>query len=1025
MPVTILLPTAGVIQDFQRSLGDTIGIETLQIYKLAREILLAARSRVFEINDAATRRLLRRILNEMAAEGRLTTFLPVIEKPGFTDITLQWVREMKSQGIFPETYADYAAQQGSARDHQLAELYTRYQSFLQDRDYSDADGLLWVAAEALENQADLYHRPGPLFVLGFDQFTPVQVRILKQLASRFTNFSIYLHWDASRPAASLALARLDQTRRLLVADLELEEKMIDPDEAVQPALCHLHQAIFEPAPERAPPSTGLDLVAAPSREQEVRSALRAVKRLLIDGVSPAEISLAVPNPAEYLPIIRTVSSEYQVPVVFENPLVETPLVSALLNLLALPPEFPWRGVFEALRSPYIQQEWLSREQINLLDQLTRERPVVQGRSQWAFAVQSMPARTIETEDEDLGPPPLASQLPPEDLAAIAAGLEQFFKHLTPPEEASIEEFTWWVQARLLGINPEPGEEDASTDNGPRAASLNMHQACEASPFARRDLQALHLVLQAMRRLHNAAALVDADGPVPWTEYLSELVDQFQALQVPPDPLAAAVRFGPLDAERARTVSHLFVLGLSEGEFPGAPPVDVLYAPAERESHPLPLIQYEIANDASLWWQVVGNTRVSLTLLRPYIDDNGAPWQASPYWDAVRDCFDGLPVEEIPIAVAPTVEEAASRAELLTALANAALVPEELQADWQAVRSAADLLQRRQSSLPAGAFEGVFQDPALQQELASRFQEKHVWSASRLNQIAVCPYGFFAKHVLNIEDRPEPEEGLNPMQRGSLLHAILEDLYEVLAEEQVAPVAANLSQILDLLEASCARIFPAAPQKYGFRPDVLWLHEQAELKRSLKALVSWECEQNGPAARFQPYLQEAGFGIGRSGNPPLDVNHAGFAFRLRGLIDRLDRDKDGNLRVIDYKSGSSLYSKAKMKKGTALQTALYALAAERYWSQVGNRVAESQYWVIPKRKPSGELHFSGPVLEHELAGEIIAQAARSVDQVRAAAFPSAPAEPAEGQTACRKGCEFAALCKVTRESIRKAKRGGLA
>ena len=152
---------------------------------------------------------------------------------------------------------------------------------------------------------------------------------------------------------------------------------------------------------------------------------------------------------------------------------------------------------------------------------------------------------------------------------------------------------------------------------------------------------------------------------------------------------------------------------------------------------------------------------------------------------------------------------------------------------------------------------------------------------------------------------------------------------------------------------------------------------------------------------------------------LEVQH------VSGEIDRLDRDADGNLRVIDYKSGSSTYSKPVLQKGLALQTALYALAAEQFWAQGEARVAESHYWHIPSRNASGSLKFSGAVLDDETAAGAIQQAAWSAAQVRAGVFPSAPAKPAPGSLQCRSYCDFAALCRVSRQSIAKAKRGGLA
>jgi hypothetical protein len=66
------------------------------------------------------------------------------------------------------------------------------------------------------------------------------------------------------------------------------------------------------------------------------------------------------------------------------------MVQDLINLLQLAPEFTWESTFQALRSPYIQQPWLTPEQIDQLDKLSREQPVMEGREQWVAALQAHP-----------------------------------------------------------------------------------------------------------------------------------------------------------------------------------------------------------------------------------------------------------------------------------------------------------------------------------------------------------------------------------------------------------------------------------------------------------------------------------------------------------------------------------------------------------------------------------------------------------------------------------------------------------
>jgi len=1022
--IVILAPSAGVIADLCGVLGNTIGVKLYQFYWLGNAILDEASIPIHEINDTAIRRLIRIILSELNCENKLSSFAPMRSKPGFSEVLLDWVREMKSQGIFPEQFAEYALLSGEDRDMQLAEFYSHYQGFLQRHNFSDADGLLWISAEALEKNPVLFQSDGALFVYGFDQFTPLQVRILEQLSRRFTALSIFLVWDENRPENSLALARLNQTRQTIIQRIQPQVHQLADDVPAPQTLEHLRKTLFETG-EKYPinnDDTTIHLIEAPSREAEVRRTLLEIKRLLIEGVTLAEIAVLAPNLSVYLPIVRSVAEEYGIPIEYHVPLLNNPAVAALVKLLRLYPDFPWRDTFDILRSPYICQTWLSDEQIDLLDQLSRERPVVSGRDQWLFALQPLDAQEPDAEDEDLSSPPLVSRLLPQVLAAIEEGLNSFFDHLTPLIPATYQEFTWWIQTALIGLFLR-GEtpEDEIVEPG---ATLDLLGCCQKTLFSRRDLAAIDLVMDTLRLLYSAAELIPAEKVVTWETFRDDLISSLRVVQIPPDPSQNLARFSRLEEGRSREVDYLFILGLSEGEFPRSPEVDVLYSQNERERHPLPLIRFTQADDASLWWQALGNCRKRLTILRPYIDVNGAPWQTSPYWDAVLGRFINLEVEHIPIAEAPSLENAASANEYLIALAHsqADQIPDAIADQWSYIQNANQVMHQRQSYHPPGEYEGILQNYNLRRELASRFDASHIWSASRLNRYADCPFGFFAEHILELKARQEPQEGLDAIQRGSILHAVLEHFFRKLTGVSIRITISNLDKILDLLDKSCTAVFLASPQRYGIRPGVLWRYEQEELRRMVRVLVSWECEQNGENARYSPYLQEAGFGFSKNGPPPLDIKSGSIEYRLHGLIDRLDRDAAGNLRVLDYKSGSVAYSKADMEKGLALQTALYALAAEKFWLEEGAIVAESHYWHIPSREASGNLDFQGTVRESDLAESAISQAALNVERVRAGVFPSAPAKPGAGSMLCRGNCDYSSICRVTRQSIHKARQG---
>ncbi|HUF37966.1 MAG TPA: hypothetical protein VMN57_05540, partial [Anaerolineales bacterium] len=326
-PAAVLLPGTEALQDLRRSLGDALGVRLYTFYDLAAAVLDAGGFPVHRLEDIALRRLLRRVLDDLAAAGSLAVFAPLREKPGFLGAVLDWLREMESQGITPEDGAVHAAAVHAAAAHAdeeiaraLAEIYTQYETELRDRAAADADGSLRLAAGALESDPAVFRMPGRLAVLGFDQFNPLQRRLLRALASRCDDVAVYLAWDPDRPETSLAHARAAETRRTLLADLPLVEEIVPRSDEADPTLARLHRDLFENRDQGPPPDAGgsLRLVEAPSREVEVRFVLREVKKLLLAGEDPAEIAVLAPEPAVYHPIVRAVAGEYGLPIALDR-----------------------------------------------------------------------------------------------------------------------------------------------------------------------------------------------------------------------------------------------------------------------------------------------------------------------------------------------------------------------------------------------------------------------------------------------------------------------------------------------------------------------------------------------------------------------------------------------------------------------------------------------------------------------------------------------------------------------------------
>ena len=197
------------------------------------------------------------------------------------------------------------------------------------------------------------------------------------------------------------------------------------------------------------------------------------------------------------------------------------------------------------------------------------------------------------------------------------------------------------------------------------------------------------------------------------------------------------------------------------------------------------------------------------------------------------------------------------------------------------------------------------------------------------------------------------------------------------------------------------VFATAPQDFGFRPSELWELEQGQFIAMLETTI---VALTKASAGWKPMAYEQAFGI--QDTPPLEIKLDGEKVLLRGLIDRIDQDADGNLRVVDYKTGSSHLSKEDLMHGRRLQLPLYALAAKEAL-KLGEPI-EGMYWKI-RAAESGSLKLSTFKSETGEGIEVAIQTSkehltRILKGIRTGDFPPVP--PKGG---CPEYCPAAQWC----------------
>jgi ATP-dependent helicase/DNAse subunit B len=461
------------------------------------------------------------------------------------------------------------------------------------------------------------------------------------------------------------------------------------------------------------------------------------------------------------------------------------------------------------------------------------------------------------------------------------------------------------------------------------------------------------------------------------------------------------------AARGLSFSAVAILGLSEGQFPRPRPVWGLLREEDRErlaAQGLPLEPEPPGGEFTLFYEAVTRTRGELLLSRPYLGDSGQPRAPSPFWEETLRLFagpDGLArehlVQRLRSADPPPVELAASWPELVMAASHRwpqgepEALPGDLRLQLGRVRRGAAMLAARLQGRQGSPFDG--ECSPLAPLLAARYGPNHAWSASRLEAYQRCPFAFYLGACLGLEPRRVPQAGFDAAQLGGMYHRILEEVCRRAG-------SGSLEEALEYLRSVASEVLDRAPRSYGFRPGPLWEQEKARIQEDLANTLRALAEVS---ARWQPLALEMSFGLPWDPWPPLRIAVEGRGeILLLGIVDRVDADDMGRLRVIDYKSGSQLIGAGELLEGRRIQLALYALAVEQFLK--GRQVVDGFYWhVRAARRSSLALgRFEGGV--RGAVDRAVEWALEASARVRAGDF--APRPPKEG---CGSYCAGVDVC----------------
>ena len=312
------------------------------------------------------------------------------------------------------------------------------------------------------------------------------------------------------------------------------------------------------------------------------------------------------------------------------------------------------------------------------------------------------------------------------------------------------------------------------------------------------------------------------------------------------------------------------------------------------------------------------------------------------------------------------------------------------------------------------------------------------SPTRLERWAACPFSYFLGNVLRIGSIETPEDvfSISALERGSLIHDILDAFMRSVAESEKMPGSDDAWSVEHraLLMRVAHEHFAEAESDGVIGRPVMWELERAQILADLDTFLEQDAALR---ARFRvtPREFEVKFGLSRgSWQEAVWSSDNGEQVRFRGVIDRVDTSSDGRTAlVIDYKTGSprpySGLEKDPTDKGKRLQLGVYALAAQRNMENLES--IQSAYWFVTTRgafalAPKEPVNIEAglkPAPTDKVRDRLSEVVSSIVSGIRSGVFPANP-----GERNARFGfdncgfCDFDSLCPSRRDRIWDRKRG---
>ncbi len=864
------------------------------------------------------------------------------------------LRSLRLAGISP-TDVRPSCFEATTKGDDIARLFEAYERRLEELGLADAALVLRLAVNRLQNDPrSLAEETLVLIPEGLESL-PLERRLVEALGKRTLTLPV------ENPTAGGA-------RRFVDSDLELLQ--------------------YFRSPADAPPPTGdgcVQFFTATGEINEVREVLRRAAR---EGIALDQLELLHTDSETYVPLVyETLLSlraddekgDLQPPVTFAEGLpcrYSRPGRALAAWIGWLREDFPQSVLVEMLRDGLLdpgealespsQLEEDDGPGASRLSSLLRSLGIGFGRARYLERIQEK-IEALEHRARGEEPPRFEDEDTPEEKASTEPLLERA-EGLRRLES---------VVSRLLGTTPQATARPLEVL---QKAELFLEHSARA--MGKVDEYARQRLVEEIRDMARWIALEADETQFDALDWLSTLPAQSEILGSGPKPGCLHVAHVLSGGHTGRP--QTFLVGLDDSRFPRGGLQDPLILDSEKKS-----LGGQIATGADrrgrdlealarLLGQLRGRVTLSFSKLSLTDDEEKFP---SPTLLSLYRLVSGKRDADPSVLLQEMARETASFAPFEPDRAlDATECWLSLLCGSAEIENRASLLELRFPHLHRGRLAAKARlDPGRITEFDGSVPEAGAdldptastagpISASRLETAGECPLKFFFKYGLRIQ-KPEdidvdPDQWLDALTQGRLLHLVFEDFMRELASKGQVPIhARDRERLLEILSQRGKELLKHYPPPN----DAAHERQLRELRKTAETFLVEE-EDYVRSRMARPVHLEASIGLKQEGHAslmdsaePMDFPlSGGRRIRVRGRIDRIDLLGDPasqTYAIWDYKTGGTRkYAEEKSSsKGRVLQPALYvSMVEKRLKTQVSAQARVASFgFFFPGTRANGE------------------------------------------------------------------------